>query len=118
MASDRLTEIIEQLAKNNPDLLKGLETLAAGGLQTDKIAIYELLVKNNTTFTYEALNKILLRHENSRLDINWNKEDYIYRIVISRRKRIPEKPKKERTKKGGNNNASTEQTTQGQSSSA
>lgn len=92
--SNDLLELIEKLQKDNPALLEGLEKAAAAGLAQDKIALYNLLVKENKNFTYDALNKVLVRHENSRLDINWNSSDYIYRIVVSRRKRQPEKEKK------------------------
>lgn len=116
--SDKLIDIIAQLAKSNPQLIEGLEKGAAGGLQADKIAVYNLLIKDNKTFTYEAIDKILSRHENSRLDINWNKSDEIYRIVISKRKREPEKERKPRTKKGGENNGNNQPDTKEQGSSS
>src|SRR4249919_4122708 len=94
--SNDLLELIQKLAIENPSMLQGLEKVAAEGLANDKMAIYNLLIKENKAFTYDAINKVLARHENSRLDINWNSSDFIYRIVVSRRKREPEKPKKEK----------------------
>jgi hypothetical protein len=115
---NKLIELIARLAKDNPSMIEGLEKGAAGGLQADKMALYELFVTKNEQFTYEAVSKILIRHENNRLDINWNKGDDIYRIVISKRKRLPEKEKKIRTKKGGDNNGNNQQHTEAESTSS
>ena len=82
------------------------------------MALYELFVKENEKFTYEAVDKILIRHENSRLDINWNRGDDIYRIVISKRKRLPEKEKKVRVKKGGDNSGNNQQHIEAESTSS
>ena len=106
--TDKLIELIERIQKENPSIIEGLEKLSAKGIQEDKIALYNYLIKDNCKvveengkkvikpFNYDDVDKILRHHENSRLDINWNKGEYIYRVVISRRKREPEKPKKER----------------------
>jgi hypothetical protein len=106
---DKLIEIIKRLQKDNPAILEGLDKLSAEGIRADKIKLYEILVKTNEQFKYDEVDKVLKHHENSRLDINWNKGEYIYRIVISRRKREPEKPKKERqVKPSGENQPVTE----------
>lgn len=109
--SDDLLDLIKTLQKENPKLLEGLATVAAEGLKQDKLAIYNIFVKENQAFTYEKFEEILRRHENSRLDINWNRSDFIYRIVVSRRERKPEKERKPRTKKdesNGSNQSDTE----------
>jgi len=107
--SNELLELIERLAKENPVLLDGLNKAAAEGIAQDKMALYTLLIKENKAFTYDAMNAVLARHENSRVDINWNSSNYIYRIVVSRRKREPEKVKKE---KGGDTNGAVKPTTE------
>lgn len=120
--SEKLIDLIAKIAKENPAMLEGLEKLSAQGIQEDKIALYNYLIRDNVKvekdekgkqvlkpFNYDDIDKILRHHENSRLDINWNKGEYIYRIVISRRKREPEKPKKERQVKPVGNNQPTTQ---------
>lgn len=107
---DKLQELIEQLSKSNPKFLEGLEQAAAAGIRNDKMALYNLLVKQNPTFDYKALDTILTRHENQRLDINWNIEDYIYRIVVSKRQRRPEKVRKPRTRKTNGNDTPNPET--------
>lgn len=97
--SNKLQELITQLAKDNPKFLEGLEAAAAAGIKQDKTAIYELFIKENKDFNYEKLDTVLSRQENQRIDINWNKEDYIYRIVVSKRKKEPIKERKPRTTK-------------------
>lgn len=89
--SDDLVELLKKLAVSNPTLLKNIEEASSMGIKKDKVAMYEMLVKENVKFDYVKIVEVLERHENSRLDINWNKEDYIFRIVISRRKRKEEK---------------------------
>ena len=107
---DKLIELIKQLQKENPSVLEGLEKLSAAGLKEDKVKLYEILVAKNQEFKYDEVDKVLRHHENSRLDINWNKGDYIYRLVISRRKREPIKAKPEREVKldGASNQSTTE----------
>ena len=89
--ADQLQDLIQQLAKDNPRFLEGLENAAKAGLSKDKLDMYALLIKNNEKFSFAELDKILTRHENSRLDINWNRNEFIYRIVVSKRKRMKEK---------------------------
>lgn len=89
-----MPESLADILKNfSPDIIKGVMEHAKDGLKKDKMAIYELFIKNNKVFTYDDLDKILSRHENFRIDINWPKEDFIYRLVISKRKKKEEKPK-------------------------
>lgn len=97
--AEKLSDLIKQLSKTDPQFLARLEQAASAGLKADKLAIYAIFIKENEKFTYEAFDTILSRHENSRIDINWNVKDYIYRLVVSRRKKQEPKEKK---KKGGN----------------
>lgn len=108
--SDELVELIKKLAKENPTLLKSIEEASSMGIKKDKVTMYEMLVKANDKFDYVKLTELLERHENSRLDINWNKDEYIFRIVISRRKRKEEK-KDGRSKPGTGTNGNSAVTT-------
>lgn len=119
-----LIDLIKQLQKENPDLLKGLDNAAKVGLQKDKMAMYDLFIKNHAELLskhksldiYKVLDEILVRHENSRLDINWNRGEYIYRIVVSRRKRQEEKKITKLKIEGGDTNG--EATTRTETKSA
>ena len=110
-----LIDLIKELQQKNPELLKGLGEAAKVGLQKDKMILYDLFIKDHAallskhknTDIYNVLDNILVRHENSRLDINWNRGEYIYRIVVSRRKRQKEK-KVTKLKIQENNNGETE----------
>jgi len=110
-----LIDLIKELQQKNPELLKGLGEAAKVGLQKDKMILYDLFIKDHAallskhknTDIYNVLDNILVRHENSRLDINWNRGEYIYRIVVSRRKRQEEK-KVTKLKIQENNNGETE----------
>jgi len=96
--AEKLSDLIKQLSKTDPQFLARLEQAASAGLKADKLAIYAIFIKENKEFNYEKFDTILARHENSRIDINWNVKDYIYRLVVSRRKKQEPKEKK---KKGG-----------------
>ena len=102
--AEKLSDLIKQLAATDPGFLTRLEQAASAGLKADKLAVYGMFIKENKTFNYDEFNKVLSRHENSRIDINWNVGEYIYRIVVSRRKKQEKKERKERTKKGGPEN--------------
>jgi len=86
--SEQLIDLIKNL---DPQLIKQIEAAAELGIKKDKVQLYELLVKNNASFSYEKVDELVERHENNRIDINWNKNEFIYRIVISKRKKKVEK---------------------------
>ena len=90
-----LIQLIKDLEKTNPGILKKLDEVATAGLKKDKILVHEKLVKTNPNWKIEDIDNILTRHQNGTIDINWNVGEYRYRIVLSKRKL--EKERKENT---------------------
>lgn len=95
-----LIQLIKDLEKQSPGILKKLDEIATASLQKDKILVHDKLVKSNPNWKLEDIDAILTHHQNGTIDINWNVGEYRYRIVLSKRKL--EKERKEGTNGTGN----------------
>ena len=96
-----LIQMLKDMEKENPGILKKLDIVAADALQKNKVLMHAILIKNNPAWKYQDVDNILVSQQNGTLDINWKLGEYQYRIVISKRKL--EKEKKKEDNNGGTN---------------